>query len=440
MSIHGVDHARWGVIATLGAALLAHAVIVINYIRALPAFDWPDAPAHVQYVRAVGQGHLPGRISDDVWRPRELELLKQRHFRGIERADDAAVAGFAYEGHQPPLYYLAAGALFRLTNSLWDVRMLNLAFSCGALVLFGLLARHLCPDRPIVAAGAVWFAALHPMRAYMAGSIGNDPLSELVFTAFALAAVRSAPPWAIGVLAGIGLLTKAHLALMVPLYGVLVLGDGRVGSGRALKSVVTAAGLALLVASPWLVRSASLHGWLDPLGLQGGAWASGTAETQAMGQPRPVLELAGPHGLAAFFALLYQSWWGVFGWMSMFVPDRIYALYVLLTLVPVGGGIRLWRLQGRALGLEPHAARAAAWLVLVLACQLAAVLVYATHDFEAQGRYLLSAFAGSAFIFGLGWSGLPARGAWVGLAAAIVLMAGMNAYICRATIPWYLGL
>ncbi len=415
----------------LAVALLAHVAIVINYIRVVPAFDWPDAPAHAKYVCAVAARGVPGR--DDSWDVGRLEELTRRHFRGIETPDDPAIAGLAYENHQPPLYFLAAGGIYRVTGSLLGVRLLNVGISCVAIVLLGVLAMRVFPRQPIVAAGAIAFGALHPMRAYMAGSLGNDPLSELMFTIFVLAMVREAAPWKIGLLAGLGLLTKVHLLMILPLYGAYLLATAPREFGRVLRQVGVAAGVALLVAMPWLLHNLPIYGWRDPLALHGGSWAMGR------GPARPTLTWAGPYGVCAFATRLYQSWWGVFGWMNIFVPAKIAWCFLLLVLLPFAGLVRMalsgeWRLV-----VEPPAARVTAWLVLALTTVVGALIVYSVHDYQAQGRYLLTAFPASAFLFGLGWRGFPDRVAWIGLGVAALLLAGVNVYICHATIPWYLA-
>lgn len=440
MSIRiGTSNQGIGLAAAVALCLVAHVAVVINYIRAVPVFDWPDAPAHGSCVRSLAAGRFPGPVTDASWDPVGLEALKRTHFRGISRADDPALAAFTYENTQPPLYYCAAAVAYRLGGGLTGVRTLNVVLSCIGLMLLVALARKLFPRCPVVIAGTAVLGALHPMRAYIAGSIGNDPLSEVIFTAFALALIRDARPWVVGLLAGLGLLTKVHLGLLVPLYALFILMDGRKRGAAAVGAAATVAGVAVLVAMPMIWRNIALYGWLDPLGLRSGSWGSAAAELAASGQARPTLTWVGTHGLWAFVKTLFESWWGVFGWMSMSVPGRIYGCYVALTLLALAGLGRLLWTCGRRRLLASHAVRAVTWLLLALGAMAGALVVYSINDYQPQGRYLLTVFAGPALLAGLGWRGFPARLRWLCVAGVGVLLCAMNLYICYATIPWYLS-
>lgn len=430
-------------------AVLLHTAVSLGYLQSLPLFNWPDEPAHFNVVRDLAQGRGLGVMEPQAWDPETLERLKSGHFQALEDpVASAEIAGLRYQSHQPPLYYLAAAGLYRLWPSPAGLKLLNLTLSCLALIAAALLARRVAPGVPWVWAGAVALLALLPMRAFLAVSIGNDVAAELLFALFALAVVSGRSPARVGLLAGAGILAKASLALTLPLYGLWLVGrrvDGGAAGSPAWRAVwrpwLIGCGVAVAVASPWLARNVLLYGWADPLALSTGAlgW-------QAAGIERPGLELVGEHGVAAFLAILYQSWWGVFGWLEMFPEPRVLAVYLLLTVLAVAGWVRLvlshrarpTRSPGTAAGRD-GITWAHLWLVASLAALAIALAIYSLTDFQPQGRYLLTAAAASGVLFGRGLAALLGRLAPWGVVGLGVALLAANLHTIRSVIPWYLA-
>jgi hypothetical protein len=425
----------------LAVAILLHAVTSVGFLRALPLFNWPDEPAHFNYVRDLARGAGFPVMEPEAWAPEALERLKARHFRGLEGpAGRAELAGIRYQSHQPPLYYLAAAGVYRLWPSPTGLKLFNLALSCLALAVGGLLARRLAPSEPWVWAGALVLLALLPMRCFMAVSIGNDVAAELVFALFALAVVSGRAPAQIGLIAGAGLLVKASLVLALPLYGLWLAGR-RLGSGAAdagssawrelWRPWLLACAVAAAVAAPWLVRNALLYGWSDPLALSAGALGWRALEAAGAVVERPGLALTGAFGLLSFVTILFRSWWGVFGWMEIFPEPRVLAVYLLLSGLVLAGWARIALRRGVALsGL---------WLAACPALFAAALAVYSLTDFQPQGRYLLTIAAASGVLFGRGLAGCLGRFAPWGVAGAALLLLAVDLHTVRSVIPWYLG-
>lgn len=415
------------------------------YLRALPAFNWPDEPAHFNYVSRLAEGRGLGVMEPSVWRPDELERLKRDHFESIDPLGDE-IAAIRYEAHQPPLYYAAAALVYAAVPRLTAVKLLNLLLSIAVVILIWLCGRRLFPDRPSIRWGATLLAALLPMRCFMAVSIGNAIAAELFFAIFVLALATESPPGRIGLVVGCGLWVHTSLLLALPLYAVwllLVQMRSREGQSLSLGSSARSFAIATLVAvavwSPWLVHNISTYGWGDPLALTSGALGSEEAVRSGMGEARPRLGLAGPNGIGSFVSLLFSSFWGVFGWMEMFFSRRIQGLFAVLSLVPATGLLalvvdRFRRRQATFAGRERLL-----WLAVVAAAFFAALVVYSLFDFQPQGRYLLMASVAFSLLYGAGAERVLGRWTPAWLVSTSLALVLVNIYGALWVVPWYLA-
>src|SRR5260370_18235203 len=126
--------------------------------------------------------------------------------------------------------------------------------------------------------------------------------------------------WAIGVgvLMGLGLLTKLALGIFIPLALVTLV----LRSQRPVRESAFLLGAIGLVVLPWMIHQVTTYGWADPL-------ATSRHAAVVLDQPRfPGLS---PAYLGAFLTTSFHSFWAQFGWMSIVAPDRLYWLYGALT-------------------------------------------------------------------------------------------------------------
>jgi hypothetical protein len=170
---------------------------------------------------------------------------------------------------------------------------------------------------------------------------------------------------------------------------------------------------ALLIALPLWLRNVSVYGGLDFLGL---AWH----DLVVTGQPTTAAWIEA-NGWAAYWErawrFTFSSFWGVFGWMGVFMDARIYTLLQAFSLAALLGfgawGVDEWR----ARRLTPSQRWGWASLLLLLGGTFAAYVWYNLGFIQHQGRYLFPALVTFSLIFALGWSHLllPKRGYWVGM-------------------------
>ncbi len=224
-----------------------------------------DEPAHYRYVQ-----HLVERRAFAV---------QTRHVAepgAFERAD--------FEYYQPPLYYLLCAPLVALAGEGAGVavcRWLSFAFGVLTLVVLArVLARLGLAEAPRRA--GVAFAALLPVHAYFTSVVSNDALCWLIALLLtreliARAAGDAGDPRAggtradlrLGVLLGLGLLTKSALALFVPLALLVVARlEPPLPGRRPWRAALVVLGSALLLAGPWYARNVALYG--SPFALEVG--------------------------------------------------------------------------------------------------------------------------------------------------------------------------
>jgi len=472
----------------LRAIVIAYLIIGSMYAVATPPWQVPDEPAHYNYVRHVAlYGTLPELRPGD-YPAAYLEEIKARRF-----APELSIEPIRYESHQPPLYYILAAALYRAASSLAlpDLVVLR-AFSVflGALTLLVAfqLIHALGPRDPVLALGASAFAAALPMHVAMSAAVNNDTLAGLFVATIAWRLIpMTAGDWTprralgLGALLGLAFLTKMQSYVAFAMVATALLWDlgyaqrwRPLGGWRRVAEVaVIVFGTALLMALPWLLRNTHLYGLDDPLGLaRHDRVVAGQLTTGEF-----LAQRGWPALVTSFVRTTFQSFWGVFGWMGVPMPPRVYqALGVLTLLAAFGLGLYAWRAHKRsrlpeaeglqvardgsqatasahpdAWNLEPAASsqlashperrRATRGRVLLLVWMLgtgAGYLWWNTTYLQHQGRYLFPAIIpiGLAVTVGLREVYrrpprhlLPA----LGLAAATFIAVGM----ALGDVPWF---
>ena len=429
---------------TLWFAIIVLAYLALGGLYALytPPWQAPDEPAHFNYIRYVAEeGRLPELTVGDY--PVEyLEEIKAHRF-----AAGWAIDPLRYEAHQPPLYYLGGALVYRLAkpwgmpNLLYALRFFSVLIGAAGLGVGYGVARRLAPSRPVLALGAVAFAATLPMHIAMTSAVNNDGLAELMvgLVVWAIVGLRW-EAWTvrravgIGALLGLAFLTKMQSNIAFGLALGALAWDAyqarKQGAPRVVRHTLTRAGamlgMAFLIALPWLWRNAHLYGLTDLLAL-------GRHDTVVTGQLM-TRTLLGEIGWRALLwqglHTTFQSFWGQFGWMGVPLDGRIYfALRILSFLALVGVIGRLVGSRGLC-AYTPERRRRAALLLLWAGLTVLGYLWYNLKYVQHQGRYLFPAIIPWGFAFTWGLEDLLQKHALetaVGLALAALGVAVISA-------------
>ena len=236
------------------------------------------------------------------------------------------------------------------------IRLLTVWLGAGTVFLTYRLARRLFPERPVLALGAAALTAFNPMFLFVSASVNNDALAALLGSWALLVIVRAAEgpspttrpkltrqSIALGLVIGIGMLTKLSLLGLVPVAALVVSlrawhshADG--SAGRRLVSVVRYPLLLVLAAASvsgwWFLRNWRLYG--DPTAL------NAFIAVQGRRQEAPALQ-----DWLGEFGTFRWTYWGLFGGVNVMAPQPFYLLCDLLSLVGLIGFalwlVRRWR-------------------------------------------------------------------------------------------------
>ncbi|MYC22292.1 MAG: DUF2142 domain-containing protein [Caldilineaceae bacterium SB0662_bin_25] len=430
----------------LASILIVYAALGTLFAVTTPPWQNPDEPAHYNYI-----AHLATERRLPVLRMGDYDEEYLARLKAEKFAPDLSIEAVRYESHQPPLYYLLAVPVYWLgQGELLALRLFGVVLGGGVVLLIFLCARKVVPGLPHIALGAAAFAAFLPMHAALMASVNNDALAELLIAGAVLALLR----WqrledgsetgrggrlllAAGILIGLGFLTKATVYVLLPVALIVVIArsvwpgsDGRTPTGVLAMRLALTVGPGLLLGLPWWIRNSLVYGNLDILGL---SWH----DAVVTGQPTAAAWIA-EHGWGAYWerAWLFtsKSFWGVFGWLGVFMDGRVYTvLYILTAMAAVG---ILFRLRAGVKRNEWQWARFLSspgmTLLLLWLATLGAYGWYNLGFIQHQGRYLFPALPAWSLLFAIGWWAVLERRA--SLVAGCVLLAGAGAHFAFATL------
>jgi hypothetical protein len=210
----------------------------------------------------------------------------------------------------------------------------------------------------------------------------------------------------LGILIGLGLLTKIYAYALLPLCALTVLAvigrKRQQGLEAGMQASLWVVLPVLLLGLPLWLRNWRTYGAWDLLGTR---WH----DQVVAGQPRTAAWIAeqGFDGyLERAISFTFRSFWGVFGWLGIFLDERIYTALLLFTgvlflgllwamvrLISAGPDMDMDDFQLWVLGLF------AAMVLTVLASYVWYNLKFVQH----QGRYLFWGLLPISAFVGLAW-------------------------------------
>ncbi len=387
----------------LAGLVASYLILGTAYAVGTPKWETPDEPAHYNYiVHLATAGQLPILQAGD-YNAGELERLKAAKF-----PDGMSIDGVRYEFHQPPLFYLLALPIYRVSETLplnsrvILLRLVSVLLGALVLVTAYTTAREIFPDREAYALGTAAFAATVPMHIAMTAAVNNDTLAELVLSALVLFSIKRLKDEipvrryvvVMGLLFGLGLLTKVTVYVAAAIMAAAEAGRWWTGKRDLRQSAGALAGifaLSLAIGGWWFWRNAQVYGDFDLLG-------RARHDLVVMGQPRTVL---GWPAAVKFITVTFKSFWAQFGWMGLLVDNRIYlALFLLCALASLGLIIYLVR---RFAGLSSMQKWGLGLLALSFLLIFGGMVQYNLTFDQSQGRYLFPAIIplGLFFVVGL---------------------------------------
>ncbi len=379
--------------------LLIAAYLVVAGLFAARTAAWqaPDEPAHYNYVAQVATNGCCPVLESGDWDSAYLDQLKTARFSPELLGGLPAIQ---YEDHQPPLYYLLALVVYRLGDgSLIALRLFSVVIGAGVVLGAYAVGKALLPDQPQIALGTAAVVAFVPQHTAMLAAVNNDGLAEL-FVAVTLwltivyLKTERVRAWQLGILVGLGLLTKVSTIFMAGLVPLAILAKwwiNRRESGARmivpLRALILFAIPALVLGGVWWARNISVYGFPDLFGLA-------RHNLVVADQPRTADRIA-EVGMGEYLLLgaeeTFDSFWGQFGWMALPLQSWAYALILLFLIAALAGWVVGFRAQHAApLRVTSGTIQRAAWGVVIVAglLALAQYAYYNTEFLQFQGRYL----------------------------------------------------
>lgn len=445
--------------------LIGFFVVAVRYASLTPNWQAPDEPAHYNYIADIATNATLPVLRMGDYNQRHLGYLVNLGFPA-----DHDISRIRYESYQPPLYYIAATPVFWFTDgSLFALRLFNVYLGLAALLLLYLCLELVFPTKPLIPLGATAFAALLPMHVAVASAVNNDVLAEVLVLAASLALLHwmrgyfyrrdDSVPFTerethrnqsllltMGVLLGLGLLTKIYLYAVLPIFAGVVLWTiwSRERTWRTLWLGIRANFWVLLpalaIALPMWLRNLLIYPNWDVLALR---WH----DLVVQGQPTTAAWIADYGAIAYFeraFGLTFRSFWGVFGWLSVAMDERIYTAALLFTGILFLG--LLWacvRLISGAPDTDMDRFQVTVLAVFgVLLLTVAAGYVWYNMKFvQHQGRYFFWGMLAISTVVALGWREVlhPLQGTITGmLALALAASMAVSAYMGDEINNWTL--
>lgn len=391
-------------------------------------------------------------VSDELWHYPMVKTMADGN--GLPVQNPANPGPWRQEGSQPPLYYaLMALATFwidtqdmeqvrwvnphadngiitadgnnniivRTQREAWPwqgtvlavrlIRLLSVLLGAGTVYFTYRLALELMPDQLALALASAAMVAFTPMFVFISASVNNDNLA-IFCSAGALWCLarwlRHSPPakigWAhfwLGVLLGAGALSKQSALGLFPLAGAVILYPHlRAKRPFILKplslflSSLTVFGLAAFIAFWWYLRNYQLYGdWLG--------WSAFLDTVGRRPHPASLWQLWGERvGFA-------QAYWGLFGGVSVALPDWVYTtLNLAMALALVGLLIGFIKTFMRPKPLRQNAdirvlllwALPVTWLTLILI----GLVRWTSLTWASQGRLIFPAISAISLLMVVG--------------------------------------
>lgn len=390
---------RWSILA---------AYLLLGVLFAIRTPDWqaPDEPAHYNYVAQVAAEGCCPVIEPGDWDSAYLDSLKSARFNPELLGNLAAIQ---YEDHQPPLYYLLASVVFRAANgSLLALRLFSVVIGLGVVLCAESVARLVIKERPTAVLGVMAFVAFLPQHVAMLAAVNNDGLAELIVGLTLLLTVKylqggasgSIKPWQLGLLVGVGFVTKLStyfmsgvvvIALLLHWWNAEEISPTRdlkpYHWGALVRNLATFLVPALLLGSIIWATNMNAYGFPDFFGQR-------QHNLVVADQPRTadyIAEVGIGQYLTKAFETTFLSFWGMFGWMGLPMQSWIYLVLLAVVFAAITG------LIGELLIIpdkQPHEKNTPAqrniwriiWLTGILA--VLAYFYYNTEFLQLQGRYM----------------------------------------------------
>lgn len=387
---------------------LAGLLLFVLWSFAIPIFESPDEPAH----------WLNARYIHDYLR---LPPYDPTYYEGNQAPLYYIVmAPFAFADPGAPLGRCGVRLYLNCPSDLWNhwpirvVRLLTAVLSVIT-VLFTILAAFEATQKRHLGFLAGVFVACLPQFSFRASTVNNDAMVaafSAVATYFLVRFLRK-DEWRMAlwcsVASGAAFLSKVNAAIFPVVFGAAILAEPLPWKTRLSRLRVLV--LAAFIILPWII-----HNWF--------VYGDAVSEN-AMARTVPLL--FHPQSIRALYfrtefpSLVFRSFIGCFGWMSLYLSDYLYCIYA--GIAAVGGLGLLYGVIRRKL----HTRVVLGLLSLMVLCGMLLVRLNLAFP-QPQGRLLFPALTPFMVLLAMGFGVIPS---WNDICTGVLstILLALNIYI-----------
>ena len=401
-------------------------------------------------------------LTDRTSIAKDIRLLDDPTIKHTYRYDDSRSFRSAqrFLVFHPPLYYAVVAVvqgmlegssiLVRTLANRW----LSVVLGAVTVALAHKAGHELWPDRPGWPLLLATLVSFQPMNTFCTAIINNQALEIALFSAglmVSFCVIRQGMTWrrgvALGLVVGLGLLTKISFLSVLPLVGLLFVFEAvrlRWRSARPWRALWPWALVALIpvMLSGW---------WYKAAVLSGGDTLVTPLATIAEKRSIHLLTYLLHYGWLTVNNPVLHSYWGVFGWLDAPLPNSLLVLLTWATVIVMWTAG--WWLVRQVTPRSSSAKAAQAFAVFFSGCATLSIVAFYTYldfrmardlggQFFIQGRYYLPAIVGQMvwLTIGLTW---PApdrlRRVWAWLVGVGVVALNLYAML-GVVVPRYYGI
>jgi hypothetical protein len=386
------------------------------YANLLPAWGIIDEEQHLHYIQYLAEEkRFP--VADETFLSEEIihslfDIDRWKIF-SLNRPSSMdptqmGLEGYSYEAYQPPLYYLVLSPIYKLLTGdvlqkLYIFRWASVGISTISILVVYLIAQAFTSSSPLALLVALFYILI-PERTMAVSRVNNDVMLELFACLFLLISTHSITrglnnrrALALGLLLGIGVLSKMPMLLLAVCLPFVFFANRRSTSLRRWIKITAAASLGLIL--PLTIRNLWLYA--DPTGFG--------AVTGLLNFSPPAWSIS---TFAASIWQVFTHFWVVWWQGARSVVTPALNLFYIFMLVLLGASMLGWRRLKRKLETRyrDQQKRTVLWMYLAA---IALYLLFILFSYwrgqipVIQGRFLLpiASIFSIVFITGLryGW-------------------------------------
>ncbi len=390
-------------------------VISMIFMVVIPPFEAPDEQFHLQYINFVSKYNTLPNQYEDLTNP-------ERHVG---------------EGHQHPLYYIVTGFFNYFLNTdshvrfnlivnkkhdwkkviegklpvfnhindgvfldredkilFYCIRFFSILFSLLNLLFIIKIARLFFKESEYVFLTCFFVASL-PQFIFISSVINNDNLANLLSTICIFLILKDsknsntkASYVYLGLLIGLGILTKKTLLYLVPVFLIIesikFITNSNDRKQTIINSLITIIFI-LLVSSWYFIRNKLIYG--DFLATQ--------MEFETLKGLINEKSLFSIYFITPFVPSFVRSFIGALGWMNLILPLYVYVFYILIFLLSLLGFIKN--------GIESLKSnkKLIYSILLTLGCLVGIIYYNLTYN-QSQGRFIFPVISVISVLFTIG--------------------------------------